>query len=424
METPNPLAQGPPVWPPPGPALAPQHTACAALGAGACGLWAARGQANGATRGGTSRSHGDTAAHHAGLSKAIHPKATAQCSMSPHTGEFVLWAPGRCRDSSSLHPHMCGVRGSPRSSMPQEGSEESCIPRRWLPALGLLLHPHRSECDCPLRARWHPTAAGFPRPLHGFTPANPRCSCRGAKLGYAEESAAGQKVRGSSGALLAWGAKTSPHTPPASSQGMLARPQAPLAASTATLRGWHPAVPCQGAVTGTTRRTNPLCAPCAGQDASPRQAGLAPGPPAPPAAAAWPSTAHAAHRSRGGPWPRASRCRQVTVFPGRHPRRGPARVPWPPPAGAGPPGPAPTAPPRPPGPSSTAGRDGGPRRLRASGQAVTQRLGAHAAGLPLLQPRPGGGISGEAALPAPSGGGGAPGAAVPAPAGRSCPGSR
>lgn len=82
METPNPLAQGPPVRPPPGPALAPRHAAWAALGAGACGPWAARGQANGATRGGTGRSHGDTAAHHAGLSKAIHPKATAQCSMS------------------------------------------------------------------------------------------------------------------------------------------------------------------------------------------------------------------------------------------------------------------------------------------------------------------------------------------------------
>lgn len=283
--------------------------------------------------------------------------------------------------------HTCvGCGEAPAPQCPKHGVGKPGFPRGGSQLLACCCIPIAQDVP---ELSGIPQQQGSPCPLHGFTPANPRCSCHGAKLGYAEESSAGQKERGSSGALLAWGAKTSPHRPPAASQGMLARPQAPLAASTSTLRGWHPAVPRQGAVTGTTRRMNPPSA--RRQDASPRQAGLAPGPPAPPAAAAWPSTAHAAHRSRGGPWPRASRCRQVTVFPGRHPRRGPARVPWPPPAGAGPPGPAPTAPPRPPGPSSTAGRDGGPRRLRASGQAVTQRLGAHAAGLPLLRPRPGGG---------------------------------
>lgn len=80
---------------------------------------------------------------------------------------------------------------------------------------------------------------------------------------------------------------------------------------------------------GTARPICLLRGPGIRQDASPVQTGLAPTPPAPPAAAAWPSTAHAARCSRGGPWPRASRCCQVMVFPGRHPRRGQARVPAP-----------------------------------------------------------------------------------------------
>lgn len=117
---------------------------------------------------------------------------------------------------------------------------------------------------------------------------------------------------------------------------------------------------------GTVRPVCLLRGPCTGQDASPVQAGLAPGPPAPPAAAAWPSTAHAARRSRGGLWPRASRCRQVMVFPGRHPRRGQERVPAPRWEWTGPPSPlpAPRSRGRPPrrGPSAPASRRNGTER--------------------------------------------------------------
>lgn len=189
--------------------------------------------------------------------------------------------------------------------------------------MSCLLHPLSLGIGLSPRSLMASCSGESPCPLHGFAPAYLRCFHGKAGMGYTEESAPGQK---NEGLRLHIGGTRRQNQFPQSPQ---------------HLRVWSPshdchischpalAAPWQEVVMGTTRPIRLLRRPYTGQDASPVQAGLAPAPAAPPAAAAWPSTAHAARLSRGGPWPRASRCRQVMVFPGRHPRRGQARVPAP-----------------------------------------------------------------------------------------------
>ncbi|XP_032552539.1 collagen alpha-1(I) chain-like [Chiroxiphia lanceolata] len=125
-------------------------------------------------------------------------------------------------------------------------------------------------------------------------------------------------------------------------------------------------------------------------------------PPAAPAATAWPSTAHAARRSRGGPWPHASRCCQVMVFPGWHPRRGQARVPAPCWEGTdSSPSPLPGAPPRPLGLSIPAGRDGTERDGAAGAVQASPVRRQHSHGL--CGGSAAGGAPDEGSLPSPPG---------------------